>query len=137
VSAGAASIALRLRSVGASVVSTAVDIGLFALLSFALTGLVSSAALLAGLRWLSGAAGALANFALNRWAFGAARARLGQQGLRYAAVAAAAVTLAAGVFFMLARLTPADPRLLSVASLALVWLCFTFPLLRRWVFARR
>ena len=132
--------ALRLRSVGASAASTALDVGLFALLTLPVAGLVYSTALLAGLRWLCGAIGAVANFLLNRWAFGVTGAkgeRAGAQGLRYAAVAAGAVTLAAGVFWALARLTALDARLLSVLRLALVWLVFTFPMLRGWVFARR
>ena len=121
----------RCRSLLVSVATTVLDAGLFALATPLLAGPALTAA-----RWGSGAIGAVANFALHRrWAF---RARgepaLPQLG-RYAAAAGAAVPLATLVWWLLLAATGWDPRLLQLASMALVWLGFTFPILHRWVFA--
>lgn len=124
------------RSLVTSLTTSALDLGLFVLSSLFVSG-----ALLVVARWFSGAVGALANFAINRrWAFaakGAARERPARQLSRYAIVAGGAVTIATFVFALLKLTTPLDLRLLHLASLALVWALFTYPLLRGWVFARR
>lgn len=123
----------RRRSLCASLLSTAVDAGLFALASLALAG-----AALVTARWWAGAMGALANFGLNRcWAFRQAGSTLGRQATRYAVTAALAVTLATALWWVLASTTTLDIRLLHLVSMAAVWLAFTFPLLRGWVFASR
>jgi putative flippase GtrA len=125
--------ATRWRSLSVSLATTALDAGLFALCTLVLVG-----PLLVLARWLCGALGAASNFLLNRvWAFGARRGRLWAQGLRYAATALVAVTLATALWWLLLQLTGWDPRLLHPLSLALVWLGFTFPTLRRWVFRRQ
>lgn len=121
----------RRRSLCASLVSTSVDAGLFALASLVLAGIALVAA-----RWSAGVLGALANFGLNRlWAFGAQGDSFGRQAARYGVTAILAVSLATALWWVLARTTPIDVRLLHLVSLAAVWLAFTFPLLRRWVFA--
>ncbi|MBI5500266.1 MAG: GtrA family protein [Deltaproteobacteria bacterium] len=121
----------RRRSLLVSVATTALDAGLFALATLFLAGPALAAA-----RWTSGAIGAIANFALNRrWAFRTRdQAALPQLG-RYAVAASAAVTLATLVWWSLHAATGWDPRLLQLASMAIVWLGFTWPVLRRWVFA--
>ncbi len=124
----------RLRSLGVSLATTALDVGLFALCTLFFAG---GAALLAA-RWLCGAVGALANFSLNRaWAFEGARGRgaLGQAG-RYAVTSLLAITLASAIWWLLQLTTAWDPRALHLLSLGLIWLSFTFPVMRRWVFAR-
>ena len=121
----------RGRSLVASLLSTVVDAGLFTLASLALVGSALVAA-----RWWAGALGAVANFGLNRfWAFRAGRGSIRHQALRYGVTAAIAVSLATALWWALAHTTPIDVRLLHLVSLAAVWLAFTFPLLRRWVFA--
>jgi putative flippase GtrA len=123
----------RWRSLSVSLLTTALDAGLFALCTLVLVG-----PLLVLARWLCGALGAASNFLLNRvWAFGTRRGRLWAQALRYAATAVVAVTLATALWWLLLRLTGWDPRLLHPLSLALVWLGFTFPALRGWVFRQR
>jgi putative flippase GtrA len=122
----------RLRSLGVSLATTALDAGLFALCTLFFAG---GAALLAA-RWLCGALGAVANFSLNRaWAFHTTGGVLGQAG-RYALTSLAAITLATLVWWLLRLATGWDPRALHLLSLGLIWLGFTFPVMRRWVFAR-
>jgi putative flippase GtrA len=120
----------RRRSLAASLVTTALDAGLFALATLFLAGPPLTAA-----RWGTGALGAVANFLLNRrWAFRVrGQAALPQAG-RYALTALAAVSLATAIWWMLSAATGRDPRLLHLASLGVVWLGFTFPVLRAWVF---
>ncbi len=121
---------LGLRSAGVSVITTLVDAGLFALCTLLLAG----AALLCA-RWLCGAVGALCNFSLNRvWAFRVQRGKVLPQLWRYGVTALASVSLATLVWWALRAATGADPRLLHLCSLALVWLLFSFPMLRGWVF---
>lgn len=121
----------RRRSLLSSLVSTAVDAGCFALASLALAGTALVAA-----RWSAGALGAATSFGLNRcWVFRTRDASLWRQGARYVLTAFSAVTLATGLFWALARATSLDVRLLHLGSLGAVWLCFTFPVLRGWVFA--
>lgn len=124
------------RSLATSVVTAALDLGLFLLLALLLSGTLVVVA-----RWISGAAGALSNFVINRrWAFAARGARDGKardQLARYAFVALGAVTLATFVFALLKTRTHLDLRIAHLASMALVWAAFTYPLLRVWVFARR
>ena len=123
----------RARCLAVSLGTTVLDVGLFALFSFLLVG---PALLIA--RWFCGAIGAVANFTANRlWAFSDSgkKQQAGQQLGRYALVAVSAVSLATAIWWILGRLTGGDPRLLHVISMALVWLGFTFPLLRRWVFS--
>lgn len=124
----------RLRSLAVSLVTTGLDLGLFTLCTLMLVGGTT----LASARWLCGAVGALCNFALNRaWAFGRGREGARIQLCRYGAVALTAVSLATAVWWALSSLTGWDPRLLHVLSLGLVWLGFTFPMLRDWVFRPR
>lgn len=121
----------RLRSLFASLLSTALDAGVFAIASLALVGSSLVAA-----RWSAGALGAMANFGINRcWAFRHVEGSWGRQAIRYGATAALAVSLATFLWWVLAQSTPLDVRLLHLVSLAAVWLGFTFPVLRRWVFA--
>ncbi len=121
----------RLRCLGVSLLTTALDAGLFALCLLTLAGRTLLVA-----RWVCGAVGAVANFALNRgWTFDAGRAGTGRRQLcRYALTAAAAVTLATAIWWLLGLCCGWDPRLLHLLSMALVWVGFTYPLLRRWVF---
>jgi putative flippase GtrA len=121
---------LRRRSVLVSVATTALDAGLFALCTLLMVG----PALLAA-RWGSGAVGAVANFVLNRrWAFRARGTRAAPQVGRYSVTALVAVSLATAVWWLLHATTGWDPRLLHILSMAAVWLAFTFPVLRAWVF---
>lgn len=124
---------LRRRSLLVSVATTVLDAGLFALGTLVLAGPALVAA-----RWASGAVGAAANFALNRtWVFRPRDERARGQALRYAAAAACAVTLATGLWWLLRSATGWDPRLLHLASMAAIWLAFTFPVMRDWVFRER
>lgn len=121
----------RARALLVSVATTVLDAGLFALCTVLLAGALPL--LLA--RWCCGAAGAVANFSLNRsWTFQARdRAVLGQAA-RYALTSLAAITLATVAWWLLRLATGWDPRLLHLLSLGLIWLVFTFPVMRRWVF---
>ena len=124
---------LRLRSLAVSLVTTLIDLGLFTLCKLIVIG-----SALTWVRWLSGAVGAVCNFLLNRrWAFGALEGRATRQAVRYGLTALCAVSLATAIFALGRLLTPWDPRLLHLLSLGLVWLGFTFPMLRGWVFRRR
>ena len=124
---------IRLGSLGVSLVTTVLDAGLFAVCTLMFAG---GAALLAA-RWFCGAAGAAANFSLNRsWAFNSTsddRSLLGQAG-RYALTSLVAISLATVVWWLLRLTTGWDPRILHLVSLGLIWLGFTFPVMRRWVF---
>ena len=125
---------LRLRALGVSLCTTALDAGLFALCTVLLIS--GSGAMLAA-RWWCGAIGAVANFVLNRkWAFDAGDRPVWAQAGRYALTSLIAVTLATGVWWLMRAGTGWDPRLLHALSLGLIWLGFTFPVMRRWVFAR-
>jgi putative flippase GtrA len=121
---------LRLRSLAVSLVTTVIDAGLFAVCAALLCGLT-----LVWARWVCGAIGAVCNFALNRaWAFRARRALVLPQLGRYGLMAILSVSLATLVWWLLRLTTGLDPRLLHLMSLGLVWLCFSFPMLRGWVF---
>jgi putative flippase GtrA len=123
---------VRARSLLVSLATTLLDLGIFSLLTLVVAG----AGALCIARWCSGIVGAAANFALNRLvAFrSAGRGKtLGQAG-RYALTALVSVTLATGSFAFLRAATGLDPRLLHPASLAVVWLAFTFPMLKGFVF---
>ncbi len=122
----------RIRSLAVSLASTALDVGLFALCTFLLAGFTA----LAAARWITGALGASCNFALNRvWAFRSTGTSAVNQAWRYALAAACAVTIATALWILIHSLTGWDPRLVHLLSMALVWLGFTYPLLRGWVFA--
>ncbi len=122
---------IHLRSLLVSLLTTALEAGLFAACTFLWMGVGA----LVVARWICGGIGAGCNFALNRvWAFKHSDARLRVQLVRYALAAVTAVSLATLVWYCLLRVTGWDPRLLQLVSMALVWLSFTFPLLRGWVF---
>lgn len=123
----------RLRSLAASLLSTGLDFGLFALCTFLLAGFTA----LAAARWITGALGALCNFALNRvWAFKSTGGSVFGQAWRYTLAAVSAVSMATLLWVLIHSLTGWDPRLVHLFSMALVWLGFTYPLLRGWVFAK-
>ena len=109
----------------------------FEIVLFALTTLILAGHALLCARWIVGALGAVANFLLNRvWAFRAAAAdRARSQALRYGTTALISVSLATGLWWVLKVSTGLDVRLLHVTSMAVVWLVFTFPMLRGWVFS--
>jgi putative flippase GtrA len=124
---------LQRRSLAVSLTTTALDAGLFALGTLFLVGPA-----LVALRWISGSVGAVANFSLNRaWAFRGPGGHTVRQAGRYAVTALVAVSLATLVWWLLRSATGWDPRLLHLASLAGVWLVFTFPVMRAWVFRER
>lgn len=121
----------RVRSLAVSLATTALDAGLFALCALSLVGRSLIVA-----RWCCGAIGALANYALNRgWAFRCRALRGASPLARYAVTAIAAVSLATALFAVATWVLGWDPRALHLLSMAVVWLLFTYPLLRRWVFA--
>ena len=121
---------LRARSVAVSVVTTAIDAGLFAVCAALLCGLT-----LLWARWICGAIGALCNFILNRvFAFRARGTLMLPQLGRYCVTAVVSVSLATLIWGLLRATTGLDARLLHLLSLGTVWLCFSFPMLRGWVF---
>ncbi|MFC1654443.1 GtrA family protein [Myxococcota bacterium] len=123
----------RIRSLAVSLASTALDFGLFALCTFLVAGFTA----LAAARWITGALGAGCNFALNRaWAFRSTDTNVFGQAWRYALAAASAVSMATILWVLIHSSTGWDPRLVHLVSMALVWLGFTYPLLRGWVFAK-
>jgi putative flippase GtrA len=122
------------RSLATSLITTALDAGLFALCAAILP-----APVLVFARWISGAVGAVANFAINRrWSFGARAAgdAVMAQAARYAAAATVSVTAATALWWVLEQVTGWDPRPLHLVSMALVWPVVTYPLMRGWVFCR-
>jgi putative flippase GtrA len=120
------------KSLAVSVCTMTLDMSLFAL-CFALIHSTGTLLLLA--RFFCGALGALSNFLLNRrLAFRSEGSPLEELG-KYAIVAASAVTLATLLWWILDRQTAIDPRVLHPLSAALVWLGFTYPMLKKWVFA--
>jgi putative flippase GtrA len=122
-----------LRSLATSLATTALDAGLFALCA----AILPAPALLAA-RWMSGAVGAVANFAVNRrWSFRAGGEAVTAQAVRYAAAAAVSVTATTVLWWALREATGWDPRSLHLVSMALVWPVVTFPLMRGWVFRAR
>jgi putative flippase GtrA len=123
----------RLRSLMVSLFTASGEALLFALLTLVLAG--STPLLVA--RWICGLIGAAGNFMLNRiWAFRAGGGRVYSQAGRFALIALTAVCLATLVWWLVFVSTGWDPRLVHLLSMALVWLSFTFPLLRGWVFRR-
>jgi putative flippase GtrA len=92
----------RIRSLLVSLASTALDVGLFALCTFLLAGFTA----LAAARWITGALGALCNFALNRaWAFRSTKTQVFSQAWRYALAAAGAVSIATALWIGIRSLT--------------------------------
>lgn len=124
---------LGLRSLAVSLLTTLLDFSLFAACTLVLVGGTA----LCGARWICGAVGACCNFLLNRvWAFDARSGSAWSQAARYAITAAVSVTLGTILFALLRLITGWDARVLHLASMGLVWACFSFPLLRGWVFRR-
>jgi putative flippase GtrA len=121
----------RVRSLLVSLLTTAIEVTLFAVCTFLWFGSTT----LVVARWLCGTLGAGCNFILNRaWAFRDDRSCVARQMGRYAVAALVAVSLATFLWWSLFRLTGWDPRLVHVLSMAMVWLGFTYPMLRGWVF---
>ena len=86
-------------------------------------------------RWLVGAGGATVNFVLNRrWAFGRRDVSSRRQGLRYAVTAFSTVCLGTFIWWLGLISTHWDPRVLHMLSMIIVWLTFTYPMFKRWVF---
>ena len=121
----------RLRSMVAGLVTGSAELVLFALCTLVLAG---GTALVAA-RWICGLLGGAGNFLLNRvWAFGTSRAPARSQAMRFGATALAAVSMATACWYGIYTLTGWDPRLVHLASIVIVWMTFTFPVLRGWVF---
>lgn len=115
----------------AGLLTGSAEIAVFALC----TVLIAGGSALVVARWVCGLVGGVGNFLLNRlWAFGAARAPARGQVARFAATALTAVSLATACWYVLYTLTGWDPRLVHVASIVIVWMTFTYPVLRGWVF---
>jgi len=95
---------------------------------------------LVGMRWLLGSATAIARFFLNRtWVFGATEERKRVQGLRFALMSLASVTLGTFAFAILLALAPEwlHPLFVQIASMGLVWVGFGYPVTRGWVFPEK
>ena len=119
----------RRRSLTASLITAGTELVVFA----ACAALLGGKALLAA-RWLVGASGSSANFVINRrWAFARRDTPKRQQGTRFALATVAAVSLATAAWAGLVHLG-VDPRVAHVGSMAGVWLVFTYPLMKTWVF---
>ena len=117
------------RSAAASILTGTTELIVFILCSFSLAG---RALIMA--RWLIGATGALVNYGVNRkWAFAERDTPKREQGLRYGLTALGAVCLRTALFALLCRV--ADPRVAHVVSMSVVWASFTYPTMKRWVFA--
>lgn len=118
------------KSVLVSVLTGSGELAVFSVCSFVLVG----PALLAA-RWLVGATGASVNFVFNRrWAFEATHERKRAQSARFAVTALLAVSLGTTLFWAAGVLTHADPRALHGLSMGTVWVAFTYPMMKRWVF---
>lgn len=127
-----------LRSLVVSGFTTALELSLFGL-GFAFGAAAGGRLVL--LRWGAGLVGAVANFALNRNLVFAPASKVGTKtrhssAIRYAVTALTAVTLSTILWETLVALTRLDVRLLHPVSMAVVWLIFTFPTMKRWVFRR-
>lgn len=85
-------------------------------------------------RWVWGAVGSGANFLLNRSLVFKSKRRSAGEMARFVTCAVAAVTISTTLWWTLARLTGADLRVLHVISMMSVWLLFTYPVMKRWVF---
>ncbi len=118
------------KSAMASVMTGSIELIIFFAASFTIAGRALIAA-----RWLIGATGALANYGVNRrWAFANRDAPKREQGLRYGLTAFGAVCIGTALFAVLCAFE-VDARLAHVVSMSLVWLGFTYPTMKRWVFA--
>lgn len=121
---------LRLRAALVSISGTAVDFALFSACTLVLTG-----GPLLATRWLCAAVGGVLQFWLNRrWAFCAQDDRCQPQLAKFALTASVSITLSTLVWWVLCRTTGWDPRLMHLLAPAVVWIGFTFPVLRGWVF---
>ena len=125
------SLAPKLRSALVGVASAGLDAGLFAICTLVWTGGLA----LVIARWVCAALSAVGNFAANRRFAFKARGPLVSQLTRYVLAAAAGISLTTATWWAMASATGWDPRLVHLLSLVLVWAGFTFPILRRWVFA--
>lgn len=110
------------------------------MLCFAACAVVIVGPGLVGVRWLLAAATAVARFFLNRhWAFAARDERKRAQGLRFALMSLASISLGTLAFAALLWLVPGDEGALGavavqLVSMSAVWLCFTGPATVGWVF---
>ena len=105
------------------------------LLVFLMASTVLNGAALAAARWLIGASGSGVNFAVSRrWAFAPTGARKRAQGARWALISLSAVSLATLLWWSVVHWAGVDARVAHVGSVLGVWLFYTYPLMRRWVF---
>lgn len=121
------------KSILVSIVTAGCEVIAFCICSVLIAGPVLMAA-----RWLLGVTGAVANFTLNRrWAFAESRAHdATAQGLRYALTVGAGVTLATLLWWAVVSLTDWNTRVVHVVTMMAVWLSFTYPMFKVWVFAQ-
>ena len=87
------------------------------------------------MRWLVGAVGASLNYLLNRrWAFRARHESSTTQGARYAIIAVSGVTLGTITWWFALKMTTLSSPGAHVLSMVAVWLLFSYPMFKHWVF---
>ena len=119
------------KSLLVSILTAGCEIIVFGLFASILFG-----PLLIAARWMVGATGATANFVLNRrWAFETRDQSASQQATRYVATATLGVSLATFLWWIIVQSTGWNPRAVHVGSMMAVWLGFTYPMFKLWVFA--
>lgn len=124
----------RIRSALVSLFTAGLETALLCGLSILVSGPILVLA-----RWIGGLVGGGLNYGLNRWwVFGRGAGRPSSEGMkqmgRFGATAVGSVTISTTVWVLLYTVTGADPRVLHPVAMMLVWLVFTFPVLKLWVF---
>ena len=73
----------------------------------------------------------------RRRAFEATHERKRAQSVRFALTALLAVTLGTSSFWLTELFTDLDARVLHGSKMGTVWIAFTYPMMKRWVFRAR
>lgn len=121
------------KSLSVSILTSLLDLSIFTLASLLFIGpaLVFS-------RVFSSTIGALSNFFLNqRWAFKhRVRRKTSAELGKYALTALGAISLGTLIFCLFIQIFPTYPKTIHIVSLALVWLSYSYPMMKGWVFKR-
>ncbi len=120
----------RKKSALVGLLSAGIDAGLFAACTLFWAGM----SVLVIARGLCACASAIFNFMANRsWAFNST-GKVRKQLIRYVVAAATGIGMTTTTWWLIQSRTGWNPRLVHLLSLLLVWMFFTYPVLRRWVF---
>lgn len=118
-----------------ALISAGVNLGQTALFAVCV-GLSMSGETLTAMRWVLGMGSCAVTFVMHReMVFSGSSDNARLEALRYGATSVLSVTVATYLYAWMTMMWPvADPTLLQLISMVVVWPVLTYPLMKRWVF---